>query len=374
MLAVTNGLTVQTPTPNTMNETPQSSSKRRPSSPLDCYSLQSSLKRVRLSRSPGEFRLQKDLANLGGWERIAPPQTHSHTLQPQPEYWRKGPARLVVEDSHRVILTLDNSSQIQQQQMQFQGQNQFHSAPPPSKFWIQVPRMYPHRPPAVARMENVSWMRHVVIQDAPPARAADEYNFEHNHTAGTTSDMDPSLQHMKHATDICEDGTVVFQWNPVMHLGNLLDFLMESKNRQPSVNTGVVNSINTASPNQTHSTNFNHNAAQVSPTMSRDCDDATMGTFSNVHFVEEHKMEDLGQSFRNRHQWKQQQQQQPHAQTQYGMSNPTKDNNIYFAPNRFDMGYGKYMDMLAPGAGPSSHQYQQHHYQNQHGGNAMDMN
>lgn len=159
-------------------------------------------------------------------------------------------AHLTLEDSLRVILHLDTS-----------------------KIWIQIPRMYPHRPPTIARMEGVTWMKHVVVQDAP------------------------SME--KHHTSIDCGTTVIYEWSPVMYLGDLLDFLMQSRTRfsRPS----------------------NNNTHLLGASKEEDAKNGQgmlMGDNDTAFFVEEHKMEDVTAA------------------------------HLFFPPNRFDIGYGKYMDLF----------------------------
>jgi len=245
----------------TESSSSSSSLKRRSSSPslsspLDCQSLQSSLKRVRLSCSPGELRLQRDLRSLKGWDAVS-----------QDCWARLGGAHLTLENPLRLILHSEGA-----------------------RFWIQIPRMYPHRPPTIARMEGVTWMRHVVVQDTPHVSQAPPPD--------------------------CCGNTVIYQWSPVMHLGDLIDFLLESRRTvKPRPR------LRPSSP--THASGISTFAALPTST-----------------FVEEHKMED----------------DDPHVAYQ---NQQRRNHDTFFPPNRFDVGYGKYMDLLATTTTTS---------------NAMDMN
>jgi hypothetical protein len=85
-----------------------------------------SLKRMCLSTSPGELRLATDLQGLEGW---------SYMGREAYLYFRHDASGATLErdavDPHRLRLTL----------------------PEAYTFWIQVPRMYPHAPPRVYRVE-----------------------------------------------------------------------------------------------------------------------------------------------------------------------------------------------------------------------------
>lgn len=105
------------------------------STSLDCQSLQRSLKRVRLSSSPGELRLQLDLRQLAQsheWVQTAEEVWHWPRTKCRLEQCQVDPLRLVFF--------------IPQQQ---------HSGNM-TRVWIQIPRMYPHphRPPCVTQIQH----------------------------------------------------------------------------------------------------------------------------------------------------------------------------------------------------------------------------
>ena len=132
---------------------------------LNCQSLENSLKRVRLSSSPGELRLQRDLrhmvssgswvpkqdANGHGtgndyvWHPPAPSiRTQTQKMKPPPHI------ELQQVESLRLRLTFEHSVTI----------------------WIQVPRMYPHRPPLISRIvynnQQYQGIQSILVQEAPP--------------------------------------------------------------------------------------------------------------------------------------------------------------------------------------------------------------
>jgi ubiquitin-protein ligase len=86
---------------------------------VDCTSLQRSLKRIRLSLSPGELCLQRDLASLT-WERVSE------------DRWTL-PA-CVLERVDPLLLQLSSRTQ---------------------SCSISIPRLYPHRPPVITRVNGL---------------------------------------------------------------------------------------------------------------------------------------------------------------------------------------------------------------------------
>jgi hypothetical protein len=131
-------------------------------------------------------------------------------------------------------------------------------------------------------MEGVTWMRDVVVQDAPSADA-------------------------EYPPRLLDCGTtVVYEWSPIMYLGDLLDFLLDSRNRAAVPTT--LSSKSTSS-------------STCSTPMESGSRMGALNHDLNSSFPEEHKMEDGVAAHHHL--------------------------NLYFPPNRFDVGYGKYMDLLA---------------------------
>jgi len=143
---------------------------------FDCQSLESSLKRVRLSCSPGELRLLRDLKSLN-WDILRSDQ------------WRKGSVRLT--QVHPLRLLLEWKQQ--------------------RRLWIQIPRRYPHKPPVISRLEGWSEIEQILITEAPPMSSQGHK-------------WDPSCNDLQ-AT--CPPSTRVYsQWSPIRHLQDLLDYLL----------------------------------------------------------------------------------------------------------------------------------------------------
>ena len=87
----------------------------------DEQQLQSSLKRVRISTSPGELRLDRDLQQLG-W-------TSGHRFLTKD---------ILLERSHALGLTLVVSGTV--------------------RIYIDIPRMYPHNAPTICRVDGASFV------------------------------------------------------------------------------------------------------------------------------------------------------------------------------------------------------------------------
>mmetsp|Transcript_8004 Transcript_8004/g.17812 ORF Transcript_8004/g.17812 Transcript_8004/m.17812 type:complete len:607 (-) Transcript_8004:26-1846(-) len=171
---------------------------------LDCNVLQSSLKRVRLSRCPGEFRLQSDLETLDSklWSSRSYNNTstgtagagacvRSNAINFSSTTWihRSTGARLTMVDLLRICLFLpatmtasgdsnwntklnSNSSTngvIVDPRPRAHPQNNKYCSYHRDYRWrimIQIPRMYPHQPPVVTRIEGLS-LDSIAINERP---------------------------------------------------------------------------------------------------------------------------------------------------------------------------------------------------------------
>lgn len=284
------------------------------SSSSDYQSLQSSLKRVRLSCSPGELRLQRDLRDLIGlgWHLIGSDNenldVNSISFESNPRWYLPGgtvPAEVHFLDAHRLVLHLKLPTDV-------------------GRIWIQVPRMYPHRPPTVSRIERL-WMDQIVIHEAPPSGKKPPSN-------GAAS---------RHSKVLLYN-----DWSPVQNLGTLLQFLVDNAlhatGTVPSQVTSPCNSTASSratSPQTTlphHPPNYSSSSSSLSSSHTNAAHDLSTNQLQ-THIVEEHKMEEshtsqMGNSFDDA--------MEPVANGSNKMLSP-------FAPNRFDMGYGRYQDLLS---------------------------
>lgn len=191
-------------------------SKRRVCAPpsdallLDCQALQRSLKRVRLSCSPGELRLQRDIRHLvlsEHWIRLSDSAWQSPCQKVRLER-HTDPLMLILKVQHVMV-------------------------------WIQIPRMYPHRPPCVTRIQSQSST--TALTNIHTIRICEAH--EAQPPAGPLTAVYPD-------------------WSPVDRLHNVIHF--------------IVRVLNDPSTKQ-QTTAF---VAQVPP------------THSEPLFMEEHKMED----------------------------------------------------------------------------------
>jgi hypothetical protein len=129
---------------------------------LDCQSLQHSLKRVRLSSSPGELRLQRDLRHLVLSCRWVPVDEDLWCLEPTTG--STGASNNNRSNSNNN----NNNSGIQLQRLttatlklqvvlpRHHNSTTANAATTPTStvahVWLQIPRLYPHRPPVVTRI------------------------------------------------------------------------------------------------------------------------------------------------------------------------------------------------------------------------------
>jgi hypothetical protein len=172
-------------------------------------------------------------------------------------------------------------------------------------------------------------MERIVVHEAPPMQPPEEPPYSDN-----DNDDDDD------ATTSFGTTVVYNQWSPVLHLGDLLDFLLETTcERQP---TGPGNHNNNNNTRRTQQTTMNHNHVTMNHMMNPP-NFCTSPTHANVgFFMEEHKMEDVANA---------------------SSSNYNKYRS-FLSPNRFDVGYGKYMDPLAAGTtgtGSAEESQPQHH-------------
>jgi hypothetical protein len=233
---------------------------------LDCHSLQTSLKRIRLSCSSGELRLQRDLTALShfGWQTVEHETGDAYLPQ-----WRMGrTTTLTLLDPLRLQFRVSTVS-----------------------LWIQIPRMYPHRPPVIARTDCSPVI--FVITDSP---------------LGLNDGM---LQHNP-------EGSAIMEWSPIRQIGDLLTFVLEhlSLNKSPE---GRRTTICTSHSHFTPVAPFP--SLSTTPLTSSTADSSWQQPDDRYFIEEEHKLEHLTRPSRGTFQ-------------------------ELLPPNRFDAGYGKYQDLL----------------------------
>lgn len=220
---------------------------------LDCNILQSSLKRVRLSQSPGEFRLRREIETLDPrkWE---PLQGHTHSnsnnnnddnksaATTTTKVHRSTRARLTIIDSLRICLFLplqptmmmpssSSSSMMMTNHQTYHRDYQW-------RVMIQIPRMYPHRPPVVSRIDGLNVDR-ILINDLPPdelpiasvlSTSLSTSSSSLSSTAPMTVDSLCALSSTNIQQQAASVGMKTIEWNhwsPIIGLGELLDFILD---------------------------------------------------------------------------------------------------------------------------------------------------
>ena len=216
------------------------------SSSFDCQFLQHSLKRVRLSSSPGELRLQSDLKYLvleGGWRQVQDDEWECSAQHCRLE--RMDPLRLLFtwrdDNNHSHHAKNNNTTNSGGED------NHPHPLHTTSTASLQFPKMYPHRPPIVSqiyqRREQQRRQEHQEQQlqfpfqyslqhqphsgnnqpqlqfnhfFSPPPHVAADPNRSHNHNC--TENPNTTTNHSK--TISLAEG-----WSPIMRLSDILDFL-----------------------------------------------------------------------------------------------------------------------------------------------------
>ncbi|KAG7368338.1 hypothetical protein IV203_031081 [Nitzschia inconspicua] len=328
---------------------------------LDCESLQSSLKRVKLSCSPGELRLQRDLKLLSPKEWQAEEKQHRpKNCNDPPTSWvhLRSRARLKLVDSLRLYLFLPaDNKMVSDTQSSGQPSSAHHPHHYCWRMMIQIPRMFPHRPPVVSRLEGKLWVNQIVINEAPPAQPKlseslsqpwltqemphhqqDCDSFGHNDVSSSSVTL-PEVE----PYHVCGGGkTVVWnKWSPISNLGELLDFLLTIAFAEQPFGDILVSDTSRpvsfqsssrvvsdegcwtwASTSSSSSSFSSFSGALQDRSMAQIRNDCSLRCIKGPYYEEEHKFEDASMT-----------------------SNGTGRSPLasrFLTPNRFDVGYGKY--------------------------------
>ena len=252
---------------------------KRSTSP-DCSFIGQSLKRVKISTSPGELRLDRDIEQLLNGTTKQWTSTVNNDINNQGSSWGRGtrihselycnnarlirdpvdPLRLRLTCLHQPISTPPQNNNFQHGTQQHLLSHSSSSSPIPPERWtylIQMPRMYPHSPPLITRVtrdndnETYTPLGNIVnVQGdsyynsvASVSSSSIQYQMEppmpeqvlinplpptpNGHTNqnnnGTSKLLDLDL-----ATCVCNT------WTPVSSLQDLIDFLIQipSKRRE----------------------------------------------------------------------------------------------------------------------------------------------
>lgn len=354
----------------------------------DCNMLQSSLKRVRLSRSPGEFRLQRDLKTLDAIE-WGSSHVASNALNFATTTWihRNTGARLTMVDSLRICLFLPMTAAQQNRKCstsvdpEQQYQHQLHSYHRDYRWriMIQIPRMYPHSPPVVTRIEGLS-LDTIAINELPPGvqhhpsrndksknendggasvrsspgvTTSESLFFTESQLARSTSckSITSTEAHNGSLAPSVVGNTKVIEWNqwsPITGLGELLTFILGVAESNLSA-TPLISMMTAISATM----NINESKTNFEPSMAFNTSRMSHSSSSSLSSVSSaSSISSWGKRFSINHE-------NDRATSWRGGSNAVaetmmSDENAttisirtnvsgesFLSPNRFDMGYGK---------------------------------
>ena len=316
---------------------------------VDCNLLQSSLKRVRLSRSPGEFRLQRDLKTLDPTQWGS--SHHSpNALNYSSTTWihRSTGTRLTMVDSLRICLFLPltalqasgkHTSDINPEQLY---QHQIHSYHRDYRWrvMIQIPRMYPHSPPVVTRVDGLA-LDSIVIKEQP---LGSTFMTE---TQLARSQSKNDNQGFVSTLSMLGGRTIEWnQWSPITGLGELLDFLMQAAVSNLSTGTSGLNAVGRGLGGMNSMMGTNHTSMAVASGRTHSSSSSSSSSVSSSSSLSSwgnRNINNTGQCVGNN---------TVAADTSMMTADETATtgSNVsgasFLSPNRFDVGYGKSGSLL----------------------------
>jgi len=313
---------------------------------LDCNMLQSSFKRVRLSRCPGEFRLLRDLKTLDPRKWLPENDNDENSY-----IHRATRARLTVVDSLRICLSLPTSTSGAAMTMtgcEHQRRLHSHHCNYQWKIMIQIPRMYPHHQPIVKKIEGLS-IDHIIINELPPDKKPTLLLSSSSPTTTTAIIKTPVLsslaQQDHHRTnepsiDIAIGmKTIIWnEWSPIIGLGELLDFILEvaAANAKNINESTILLAGNNPSVDQRMSSYTTKKifATTTAPHVTMSSSSCDSSVSSATSFSQARQLNSSGDLFFP-----------PNTMTM--TSDEITTNNVnntisFLSPNRFDVGYGKF--------------------------------
>lgn len=180
-------------------------------SSLDCQSLQRSLKRVRLSSSPGELRLQLDLRQLAQnkeWVQTAEDVWHCPRTKCRLEQCQADPLRLVFCLPSCSSCSCNASA---------------------TRIWIQIPRMYPHRPPTVTQIQHAASSVSLPFSNIQAIRISTEGPIRGAAAPGSNANRNGtgSLSTLTARLDATQTVLTLSPWTCVLRLTDIMEFLYE---------------------------------------------------------------------------------------------------------------------------------------------------
>mmetsp|Transcript_6603 Transcript_6603/g.16094 ORF Transcript_6603/g.16094 Transcript_6603/m.16094 type:complete len:452 (-) Transcript_6603:407-1762(-) len=374
---------------NTSGFSPDSVGEKRTNSDenVDCNLLQSSMKRVRLSRSPGEFRLQRDLKTLDqtqwGSSHVA-----ANALNFSNTTWihRSTGTRLTMVDSLRMCLFLpvtamqasgQPTSDIVNPEEQYQHQLHSYHHDYRWRIMIQIPRMYPHTPPAVTQIDGLA-LDSIVINEKPPdahhrpsavmrRRNENDGASSVHSTQGVTSSgslfftetqlarsqssrtsmASTETTHGSSPGHFMPGKTIEWNdWSPITGLGELLDFLLGAA--ASSLSTITATGVGTTTNRMMGTRNDFQMSMAV--TTAKSYSSSSLSSVSSASSLSSWGNRNIAihdRSFRGGN--------NTVAETMMADENATTSSEVsgafFLSPNRFDMGYGK-SHSITPGATP----------------------
>lgn len=243
------------------------------------------------------------------WHPPAPPVTHrAHHHRPPPHI------ELQQVESLRLRLTFQHSVVA----------------------WIQIPRMYPHRPPLISRVVYHNQQQHkphqgiqsILVHEAPPTKAFNSGDEVPDNNNNNNIQSSPGSIH-------CANTVVYHSWSPVQRLGDLLDFVIAVFQKQHNEMMGNdpknMNSINdvsltysSSSPSSNSSWNNSRRSSSSSITSATTASTSGYRTSSSSIMFPG---------------W-----QQPQSMTidgSHNHNNSKADMSFFLTPNRFDVGYNR---------------------------------
>jgi hypothetical protein len=344
---------------------------RNSSSYLDCQSLQSSLKRVRLSSSPGELRLQRDLRHMVSSGTWVPQQNQDDssgsTTGEGVWIWHPPEPPVTAKSQHQPPPPHIELQQVEALRLRLTFQHSVVA-------FIQVPRMYPHRPPLISRIvynnnygntsniipyslsgppspNNMQTIQSILVHEALPGRP--DGGADSPTLATVEANPETNKSHNTDNTIQCSITVVYPSWSPVQRLGDLLEFVIATLQRQHEHLHGNNNNNNNKRTNHHASINdvpltYSSSSLSSNSSWSGHPSHSSVSTASSANtagyrtsnssifpgWKEEHS---------SKTQFHQEQQQHQHHHMDVNMMN-CHDIDLassFLTPNRFDVGYDR---------------------------------
>lgn len=202
------------------------------------YDLGSCLKRVRISMSPGELRLDRDLSELGN---------HWRQVDDRVYVWEECYSRLErTNDPLRLVLRIQHV-----------------------ELKIAVHRLYPHAPPVVTRtldvLDDSNHRHHPHHHQRIVVSLASQYQYQYQSTLEDEDEMEDEQTTVTANTNADRDGgTLVYDnWSPIQQIGHLVDFLVKAFGQYHHDGSGTNFSSNATIVSEDHEEEDDEDAMQI---------------------------------------------------------------------------------------------------------------